>query len=806
MRGRVLVFHRQRSTALKPVISKLASLSIKGKMALAFTLILAISALTGVTSMIGFSLMSSKLHTIIGTDLPQSSNASRLSEEGAKLETLAVAYLLQESGNADDEAGIRSGVAAIGEILADSGVSGLQPEFAAVAENLEGAIAAHRKFSEIVFLFEGRTYVLPDFINRIAVENARYIKLLQEAARFGMFDGINPDPQATTFSRWRRDFTTGDVALEELLATYARAEGKMIGDVARKIITKTTTAETQTKRMIARRLPAMDRAIDALAADSTTRSAALWSAKVDALAKFRSAMDGFITHARRLNSQAVTGMKDRIVQAGNLGRSAMIVVLLVFCLGMGFAIAGSVMVTRYIGVPLGDLTRVIAALAERNFDGSVPHKGRRDEIGRIAVATEIFRKNTLERDQLEEQQSRVRQIEARRLEMEALETRNEHEKHRQEDAEKRAVALRLEEFQSELRMAVETARAGDFSIQLRTDLQDRDLSEFAKQMNALLLAVAGGVGETSKVLNEIAIGNLGCRMEGEYSGIFADLQRDTNATGDKLAELVSAIKTGTSGINTATEHIVGGANSLSERTINHVTALDETSHAVSGIARSVTDNSRNAEQAKTLSRKTTGIARQGHDIAARAVAAIRLVQESTEQISTINNLVDNLAYQMNLLSLNASVEAARAGDAGKGFAVVAQEVRGLARQSKAAADKIKALVQETSKRVNTGVDMVEATGASLADIQTRFADLDHAIGDISETCSNQTVQADNIADIVSRLDHETRENAKLASLSQQTAKDLSDRADDLWSLISYFDVSAKQGEMPVAPPGTGAAA
>jgi len=766
--------------------------TIKAKLTLSFSLVLAVAAIVGIVGIVGSRMMSAQLAVVVDTDLPRSEHASSLAEAISELETSVVAYLLQSTTSDQAEAHIRSTQSTIALLLDHDDLASLRMPYTRLQTSLGAAIEAHHASSGMYFTFDGHAYALSDFVNLIAVENAHYMKALGDATRFGVFDGILTDPEATLFARWRSGFKTNDAQIEEMLDVYGAAEADVVEYVRDKIVTDPEAAGAQFVRMKSRRVPKLDRALDGLGDTANLRVNSLWSIKGTALDTLREEMGGFIEKARVLQSDANANMSSSLTRANQRGVIAVVTTFIVFLIGIVITIAASVLATRSIGLPLNELASTLTRLVARQYDLTVPHQNRKDEIGKIAVATEAFRESGLERDTLEIARKEALRVERDRVRTEAEEAEKSQVLKDLEAEKSAARAARLTAFQEDLRAVVDTAQKGDFEVRVNTRLADTDLKEFATQMNTLLAVVSEGIGKTSKTLNAYTTGDLNARVEGEFSGIFADLKRDVNATGGKLSELVSAIISSAGGINSVLETIVGGANSLSSRTATQARSLEQTSSAVSEMAASVSENADNARRAKALSDETTSVADKGAGIAIEAVSAIRLVQESAEQISKINSLVDDLSFQTNLLALNASVEAARAGEAGKGFAVVAHEVRTLAQQSKAAADDIGLLVTQTRERIEAGGRMVEATGTSLSDIRKRISSLEDAIGEISSASDVQSRQVTEISQVVSELDGETQSNAQLAGTSEETARDLAFRAEELLTLVSFFTTEAEE--------------
>lgn len=361
---------------------------------------------------------------------------------------------------------------------------------------------------------------------------------------------------------------------------------------------------------------------------------------------------------------------------------------------------------------------------------------------------------------------------------------------RDEVAQMREAAESLEgelsAFQAALGRATMAAAAGDLTARMEETARQEDLRAIAIQLNQVFAAVEAATGSVSGLLQAYARGNLAARMTGEFQGVFADLQRDGNSTGEKLAELVDKIRGTGDRIRIELQPIQNGARDLSARAARQAERLHETAATMVELAATVEANAGNAARATTLSEGTSGAAVNGGSVASEAITAIRLVSENARQINEITGYVDDIAFQTNLLSLNAAVEAARAGDVGKGFAVVAHEVRMLANKAADASSEIKNLIGQSTRNVSNGVKYVEATGQSLTEIHGSVNQVVEAVGQITTAVKEQSSGINAVSDIVTELEQETGLNARLASDSAAAVDGLMAEIDRLNGLIAYF--------------------
>ncbi|MCG6112919.1 MAG: methyl-accepting chemotaxis protein [Paracoccus sp.] len=191
-----------------------------------------------------------------------------------------------------------------------------------------------------------------------------------------------------------------------------------------------------------------------------------------------------------------------------------------------------------------------------------------------------------------------------------------------------------------------------------------------------------------------------------------------------------------------------------------------------------------ASEAESAGSENYSQAQDGARIVKEAIEAMRAIENSAKQITSIIDVIENISFQTNLLALNAGVEAARAGDAGRGFAVVASEVRGLAQRSSASAKEIRTLIAESAKHVQAGSLLVEKTGSSLDGILKIAVNVQAMMGDISSSSREQSVGLAEINSGVIQLDQVTQQNAAVAEETTAAATSLKQKAADLLHAIS----------------------
>ena len=298
--------------------------------------------------------------------------------------------------------------------------------------------------------------------------------------------------------------------------------------------------------------------------------------------------------------------------------------VILFSVLTGIAIAGLIgwLLIRAISKPLSSMTAAMKSLATGDLAVAVPAIGRKDEIGDMAGAVQVFKDAAIQK---------------LRLEKEADEQRRHHaevERARVESGE--AEAVRMQGF------ALESLATG---------------------------------------LEHLSNSDLTYRLQDAFAPQYEKLRADFNKAIGTLQVTVKAVAMNTAAIRSGTTEISTASDDLSRRTEQQAASLEQTAAALDEITATVKKTSDGSIQARNVVGSAKADAERSGTVVGQAVEAMSAIEQSAHKISQIIGVIDEIAFQTNLLALNAGVEAARAGEAGRGFAVVASEVRALAQRS-----------------------------------------------------------------------------------------------------------------------------
>ncbi|MEW5684963.1 MAG: methyl-accepting chemotaxis protein [Pseudomonadota bacterium] len=414
-------------------------------------------------------------------------------------------------------------------------------------------------------------------------------------------------------------------------------------------------------------------------------------------------------------------------------------------IAMLIAGASGWLLTALIARPVVAMTGAMRKLAGGDNSVEIQGRERRDEIGEMAAAVQVFKEAGIEK-------------------------------------------VRLEKESAAQREAAEAERARNEALQARA----------AQEQAAVVDATAQGLEALSR-------GDLTYRITNAFPADYEKLRNDFNGAIGKLEDTMQSVVHNAHGIHNGSREITSAADDMARRTEQQAAGIEETAAALDEITATVRKTAEGAGEARQVMNSTKAGAESGGQVVRRAMTAMSGVEASAKQISQIIGVIDEIAFQTNLLALNAGVEAARAGEAGKGFAVVASEVRALAQRSAEAAKEIKGLIHDSTEKVDEGVRLVADTGSALERIIGEVAQINALVTEIAQAAQEQATGLQQVNAAVNQMDQVTQQNAAMVEESAAASHALAKEATTLSDLMAQFRLSGGASRAVAPTPAPAAA-
>jgi methyl-accepting chemotaxis protein len=331
---------------------------------------------------------------------------------------------------------------------------------------------------------------------------------------------------------------------------------------------------------------------------------------------------------------------------------------------------------------------------------------------------------------------------------------------------------------AQITQTCEKASYGNLSVQINTEANNGSINNLTTIINSLLNSLNYNVNRVLKTLDAYSQDNFNARINssGKTSGEVKQLFKQVDFLGETLVRLSSQNLKNGMALQEKSKIFANNVDKLANSSNNQKASLEEATKNLNIVLQKTDETTSNAKLMEQYALDVTQSSKKGEALANKTNIAM---DEINQKVSTINEaieIIDQIAFQTNILSLNAAVEAATAGEVGKGFAVVAQEVRNLASRSAEAAKEIKNLVQNATVQTSLGKEIATQMKDEYLILNENITNTTELIKKVTNDSQEQNINLANINAMIENINNETKNNAKIANDTNIVAKEANEIA------------------------------
>lgn len=330
---------------------------------------------------------------------------------------------------------------------------------------------------------------------------------------------------------------------------------------------------------------------------------------------------------------------------------------------------------------------------------------------------------------------------------------------------------------------------GDLSCSLTKTKRKDELGVLQNTAASLVEMLKHIIGEAKQILGSIAHFDLTTGEMNSYPGAFNSLADSVNAIRQMLTRMIIDIQSSSANVKSGSSQLAEATQLLSEGTVSQTSSIEKLVMDMNNVVDSINQNSENGnlinERLNTLDTKIQDSSQQMEHL----LRIVDQIEEMSSDIQKIVGTIDSIAFQTNILALNASVEAARAGENGRGFAVVAEEVSSLASRSSDASKKTGELIEKCITGIAQAKESADVTDSALESIVTDSAEIARSFDSISEATREEARKANSIRMEINNISDVVQSNSSTAQETAASTEALSQQAQTLEAMTSRFRVN-----------------
>ncbi len=325
---------------------------------------------------------------------------------------------------------------------------------------------------------------------------------------------------------------------------------------------------------------------------------------------------------------------------------------------------------------------------------------------------------------------------------------------------------------------------GNLDARLDSKTDNQTLVELMSVLNKMISNLHDVIGNSLATLKSYENQDFTARTTMKCSGQLDELMKGIDALGSTISKMLKENKQTGETLQNSSSRLLNSVNVLNNNASESAASIEETAASIEEVTANISQTTVNVVKMAEYAKEVTNAANNGEILAKETTTAMDDINQEVTAISEAISIIDQIAFQTNILSLNAAVEAATAGEAGKGFAVVAGEVRNLAARSAEAANEIKVLVEQATSKANIGKDISDKMIGGYSTLNETISKTIELIGSVESASTEQLDAVKQINNAISSLDKQTQENANIANETTEVASQTAQIATSLVEEVS----------------------